>query len=173
MAVSCEMLLHPELLSSEQLLYIIKEVTCFSFIRQFYEAKDVIYFCIYYNTTYLQRRLNIANLESMPRHELLDVFHNYCVPYGQRKYRDSGRGKMLNKARPASPEPVVHLNTINNTQNRKFTHTQTSDRIKPPPDLLSGHLKRIKLDIKSKPVPEVNLWKRKMSIDCVSIAINR
>ncbi|KAL0879922.1 hypothetical protein ABMA27_002442 [Loxostege sticticalis] len=139
MAVSCEMLLHPELLSSEQLLYIIKE-----------------------------RRLNIANLESMPRHELLDVFHNYCVPYGQRKYRDSGRGKMLNKARPASPEPVVQLNTINNTQNRKFTHTQTSDRIKPPPDLLSGHLKRIKLDIKSKPVPEVNVWKRKMSIDATT-----
>lgn len=114
----------------------------------------------------------------MPRDELLEVFHHYCVPYGQRKYRDSGRGRMLNKTRQSSPEPAVKLNTfssngfMSNGQVRKSTHySDKSERLKPPPDLLSGHLKRIKLDIKSQKVLNVNNWKRKMSVDAVSICI--
>ncbi|XP_028042209.1 ashwin-like isoform X2 [Bombyx mandarina] len=62
MAVPHEMLLHPELLSNEQLTHIIE-----------------------------QRHLRIDGIEKMPRDDLLDLFHQYCVPYGQRKYRDSGR----------------------------------------------------------------------------------
>ncbi|XP_028167356.1 ashwin-like [Ostrinia furnacalis] len=136
MAVSCEMLLHPELLSNEQLLYIIKE-----------------------------RRLNISNLESMARYELLDIFHQFCLPYGQRKYRDTGRGRILNKARQSSPEPVAKLITINSSQYRKLVHLETSDRLKPPPDLFSGNLKNKKIDIKPQPALDLNILKRTAPID--------
>lgn len=68
-----------------------------------------------------------------------------------------------------SPEHVPKLNTLNISQNRKSQSNH--DRIKPPPDLLSGHMKRIKLD----KVPEknkiVNGTKRKMSVDEVSTCI--
>ncbi|XP_004930693.1 ashwin [Bombyx mori] len=111
MAVPHEMLLHPELLSNEQLTHIIE-----------------------------QRHLRIDGIEKMLRDDLLDLFHQYCVPYGQRKYRDSGRGKILNRTRHISPEPSRSLNKIKETR-----HT-TVERIKPPPDLLSGHMKRIKLE---------------------------
>lgn len=58
-----------------------------------------------------------------------------------------------------------------NTQNRKSQLTH--ERIKPPPDLLSGHMKRIKIESKSPDLMKdfnfVNINKRKMSIDAVSI----
>ncbi|XP_061714011.1 ashwin-like [Cydia pomonella] len=132
MAVPCEMLLHPELLTNEQLIYVLHE-----------------------------RHLRVPNLENMARDELLHIFHQYCVPHGQRRYRDSGRGKVLNKARPVSPPAPqkVSLNTAFNS--RKSVYSDHFERIKPPPDLLSGHMKRIKLENKDKDA----YLKRKMSID--------
>ncbi|XP_026752982.1 ashwin-like isoform X2 [Galleria mellonella] len=103
MAVPYEMLLHPELLTNEQLIQIIEE-----------------------------RHLRVSNMESIPRHELLEIFHNYCVPYGQRKYRDTGRGKLLNKTRQTSPEPKSALN--NNNHCRKLSQPWPTERLKPPPD---------------------------------------
>ncbi|XP_034829033.1 ashwin-like [Maniola hyperantus] len=143
MAIPCEMLLHPELLTNEQLMQIIQE-----------------------------RHLRIQNLHRMARDELLDLFHQFCVPYGQRKYRDSGRGKVLNKVRPSSPEPVVKLNTFNyNSVSKKSLHSPC-ERLKPPPDLLSCHMKRIKLDNQAQnnkyPSFSINVNKRKMSVDAVS-----
>jgi hypothetical protein len=110
-------------------------------------------------------------VDHLRRDELLEVFHKYCVPFGQRKYRDTGRGKILNQTRNLSPEPVIKLNVINNvySNNRKLMNCDKTDRIKPPPDLLSGHLKRIKLDIK--PALDVNTSKRKMSFESVSFLL--
>lgn len=102
----------------------------------------------------------------MARDDLLEMFHRFCVPYGQRKYKDSGRGKVLNKTRRMSPERVIKLNTINSSQNRKSQSNH--NRVKPPPDLLSGHMKRIKLDKVPEKIKIVNGTKRKMSIDAVS-----
>ncbi|XP_023943041.2 ashwin [Bicyclus anynana] len=143
MAIPCEMLLHPELLTNEQLIQIIQE-----------------------------RHLRVQNLHRMARDELLDLFHQFCVPYGQRKYKDSGRRKLLNKGRQPSPEPVVTLNTFNiNKESRKSLHSPC-ERLKPPPDILSCHMKRIKLDNKlqnsKSPCFDVNVHKRKMSVDDVS-----
>lgn len=137
MSVPCEMLLHPELLSNEQLTYIIQE-----------------------------RHLRIPNLENMRRDELLDVFHNYCVPYGQRKYRDSGRGRMLNKTRPMSPETPTKLDVM--LQEYKKSTNPGCTRLKPPPDLLSGHMKRIKIESSETPIKIQNYSKRKMSVDNIS-----
>lgn len=106
-------------------------------------------------------------MESMPRDELLEVFHNYCVPYGQRKQKDSGRGKMLNKTRQISPEPSPKLNVFNDIQNRKQSHSFT-ERLKPAPDLLSGHVKRIKIENNVKIANDINICKRKVTIDSVS-----
>ncbi|XP_049872828.1 ashwin-like [Pectinophora gossypiella] len=137
MNVPCDLLLHPELLTNEQL-------------------KDIIQ----------QRHLKIPYIEQMQRDDLLDLFHQFCVPYGQRRYRDSGRGKILNKTRQMSPERPPKFNTINTIESRKLSRTWSSDRIKPPPDLLSGHMKRIKLENKSPTVnKDVNNIKRKMSVD--------
>ncbi|CAH0399677.1 unnamed protein product [Chilo suppressalis] len=139
MSVPCDMLLHPELLSNDQLINIIQ-----------------------------QRHLHIPNVERMQRDELLELFHNFCVPYGQRKYKDTGRGKLLNQTRNMCSEPPVKLNVFNDSQSRKIPYPERCDRLKPPPDLLSGHLKRIKLDIR--PVSDVNNSKRKMSIDSATPA---
>ncbi|XP_068633896.1 ashwin-like [Battus philenor] len=133
--VSCDMLLHPELLTNEQLMAIIQE-----------------------------RQLRVPNMAVLPRDELLELFHHYCVPYGQRKYRDTGRGKMLNRSRHMSPESSPKLTLNNDNNNRKLGHSVT-ERLKPPPDLLSGHMKRIKLDNKVEITNDINLFKRKMSID--------
>lgn len=105
----------------------------------------------------------------MARDDLLELFHRFCVPYGQRKNRDSGRGKELNKSRRMSPEHIIKLNTIDISQNRKFQSNH--GRVKPPPDLLSGHMKRIKLDKEPEKIRLVNGTKRKMSIDAVSTSI--
>lgn len=115
----------------------------------------------------MQRHLHIGNLERMNRCELLEIFRNFCVPYGQRKYRDSGRGKVLNRTRHYSPEPagklVLHCDNHSNKTSRS-----NFDRIIPPPDILSGHMKRIKLESLAY---DVNNSKRKMSIDSVSISL--
>lgn len=110
----------------------------------------------------LQRHLRVENMERMSRCELIELFRNYCVPYGQRKYRDSGRGKVLNKNRNCSPEKVANLDVFCNNQCNKVSRSNY-DRIKPPPDILSGHMKRIKLDSLVS-----DYSKRKMSIDSVS-----
>lgn len=106
----------------------------------------------------------------MARDQLLELFHHYCVPYGQRKYRDSGRGKVLNRSRHLSPETGPKLNTMYSNE-RKSSHS-SKDRIKPPPDLLSGHMKRIKIENKTFTTFafKENNCKRKMSIDSVSIS---
>ncbi|CAH2046871.1 unnamed protein product, partial [Iphiclides podalirius] len=138
--ISCDMLLHPELLTNEQLISIIQE-----------------------------RHLRVPNMESMHRDELLEIFHQYCVPYGQRKYRDSGRGKILNKTRHISPEPTRKLNMFNDIQNRKQSNS-FNERLKPPPDLLSGHIKRIKIENKIVITNDNNNFKRKIAIDSLPIS---
>ncbi|KAG6447885.1 hypothetical protein O3G_MSEX005236 [Manduca sexta] len=103
----------------------------------------------------------------MQRDELLDLFHNYCVPYGQRKYRDSGRGKILNKARPMSPEPAKNIILMNNNQHKKMARMNT-DRLKPCPEVLAGHGKRIKLEHKVSfpdPIDIDNNNKRKICLE--------
>ncbi|XP_050348528.1 ashwin-like [Nymphalis io] len=144
MAVPCDMLLHPELLSNEQLIQVIQE-----------------------------RHLRINNLQIKARDELLDLFHQFCVPYGQRKYRDSGRGKILNEVRMSNAESAKNLDLINNNyiNNRKKTYSN-SERLKPPSDLLSGQMKRIKLDCNNIAFNNSNYYKRKMSIDGVSSSID-
>lgn len=105
----------------------------------------------------------------MDRCDLIELFKNYCVPYGQRKYRDSGRGKVLNKTR-RSPDPPPKLNILNHNRGRKMS-IDGSERLKPPPDLLSGHMKRIKLE---NPIHSEDTYcKRKMSVDSVSILHSR
>ncbi|CAH2243595.1 ashwin-like [Pararge aegeria] len=146
MAIPCEMLLHPELLTNEQLIQIIQE-----------------------------RHLRVQNLHRMARDELLDLFHQFCVPYGQRKYRDSGRGKILNKIRHSNPEPVVLFNTFNDSNVSRKSLRSPCERIKPPPDLLSCHMKRIKLDNKLQNHLsqnfDINVHKRKMSVDLESCEV--
>ncbi|XP_013191662.1 ashwin [Amyelois transitella] len=137
MAVPCEMLLHPELLSNEQLILIIQE-----------------------------RHLRMPDMERLPRDELLEIFHHYCVPYGQRKYRDSGRGRILNKTRQTSPDPKTKLNSQINSQSRKLMHPWPSERLKPPPEVMSGHCKMIKLEAKfSSTTINNDSSKRKSSIE--------
>lgn len=118
----------------------------------------------------------MQNLHRMARDELLELFHQFCVPYGQRKYRDSGRGKLLNKVRHTSPEPVVTLNIFSNNYGSKKSLRSTCDRLKPPPDLLSCHMKRIKLENKTQSNKsqnvEINVHKRRMSVDDVSSSIH-
>lgn len=116
----------------------------------------------------------MENLHNMRRDELLDLFHQFCVPYGQRRYRDSGRGKILNKVRNVSPEQFKTLNTFKSSVttttiklNRKTLHSDC-ERLKPPPDILSGQMKRIKLDSNITANDESKKNKRKMSIDAVS-----
>ena len=113
----------------------------------------------------------MENLQRMRRDELLDLFHQFCVPYGQRRYRDSGRGKVLNKTRNISPELVTTYNTFDNKSmikiNRKTLHSD-SDRLKPPPDTLSGQMKRIKLDNNLTSTDNISKNKRRMSVDAVS-----
>ncbi|XP_072932483.1 ashwin-like [Epargyreus clarus] len=136
MAVPLEMLTHPELLSNQQLLAVIHE-----------------------------RHLRIPNVESMPRDDLLELFHNFCVPYGQRKYRDRGRGKILNKTRQMSPERPFNLNSMNHpvfsNQNKTMLHSDGYERLKPPPDALAGHMKRIKITTLALPID--NNLKRKIT----------
>ncbi|XP_014356899.2 ashwin [Papilio machaon] len=132
--VPFEMLLHPELLTNEQLVTIIQ-----------------------------QRHLRVSNIDTMTRDDLLELFHHYCVPYGQRKPRDSGRGKALSRCRHTSPEPPVKMGLASDNQNKNFSH-MLNKRLKPPPDLLSGHMKRIKLDTK-KINNDFDTLKRKMSVD--------
>lgn len=120
-----------------------------------------------HNLSYLhlfQRHLRVPEIAVMARDDLLELFHRFCVPYGQRKYRDSGRGKLLNKTRHMSPEGASKLNKMDTCQSRK-SHSN-HNRITPP-DLLSGHMKRIKLDLPEK-IKDTNSFKRKMSIDAVS-----
>ncbi|CAF4849780.1 unnamed protein product [Pieris macdunnoughi] len=136
MASSCDKLLHPELMSNEELLLIIEE-----------------------------RRLRVPNLHTMQRDKLLSIFHNFCVPYGQRKYKDTGRGKVLNKNRNSSPESPSKLNavqSINNWHNLKTKSKPDDEKLNPPPDLLSGHIKRIKLDVNL--VKENDNFKRKVPV---------
>lgn len=64
---TCDMLLHPELLSNEQLITII-----------------------------IERYLKIPSLETMPREALLEVFNNYCIPFAQRR-RVTNRNKINSK----------------------------------------------------------------------------
>lgn len=113
----------------------------------------------------------MENLQRMKRDELLDLFHQFCVPYGQRRYRDSGRGKVLNKIRNISPDSVTTLNTFDNKStikiNRKKIYSD-SERLKPPPDILSGQMKRIKLDNNITSTDNMSRNKRKMSVDAVS-----
>lgn len=68
-----------------------------------------------------------------------------------------------------SAECIPKLNTLDISQNRKFQSNH--DRVKPPPDLLSGHMKRIRLDKEPDTNKLMNGTKRKMSIDAVSICI--
>ncbi|CAH2085010.1 unnamed protein product [Euphydryas editha] len=140
MAVPYDMLLHPELLSNEQLIQVIQE-----------------------------RHLRIENLRKKSRYDLLDLFHQYCVPYGQRKYRDSGRGKILNEFRMSNTDLAKTLDVINNNyiSNRKKAYSN-SERLKPSSDVLSGQMKRIKLDGNSTATGNVINNKRKMSIDTVN-----
>lgn len=105
-------------------------------------------------------------MDTMSRDDLLDLFHHYCVPYGQRKHRDSGRGKVLNR-RHVSPEPAATVCLASDNQNKNLSH-ELSKRLKPPPDLLSGHMKRIKLENK-KINNDFDTLKRKMSVDAVSV----
>lgn len=113
----------------------------------------------------------MPNLHTMQRDELLSIFHQYCVPYGQRKYKDSGRGKVLNKNRNSNSEspskPNTIYNGIINTNNYqlKFKRYHEDDLLKPPPD--TGHIKRIKLD--GNLVRETDKFKRKVPVDQVSI----
>ncbi|XP_047531075.1 ashwin-like [Vanessa atalanta] len=140
MAVPFDMLLHPELLSNEQLIQVIRE-----------------------------RHLRINNLQIKARDELLDLFHQFCVPYGQRKYRDSGRGKILNEVRMSNAESAKNLDAINNNyiNNRKKSYSNT-ERLKPSSDMLSGQMKRIKLDGNNIAFNNSHNNKRKMSIDAVN-----
>ncbi|CAK1555473.1 unnamed protein product [Leptosia nina] len=103
MATISNMLLHPELMNNEQLICIIKE-----------------------------RRLKIQNLHLLQRDELLSIFHQFCVPYGQRTYKD-----------------------------------KEHERLKPPPDLLCGHIKRIKLDTDAQVVKGSDKLKRKPTLDSI------
>ncbi|XP_045449775.1 ashwin-like [Melitaea cinxia] len=138
MALPYDMLLHPELLSNDQLMQII-----------------------------LERHLRIENLQKKSRYDLLDLFHQYCVPYGQRKYRDSGRGKILNEFRMSNANSPTDLDIINNNYiNRKKTYSNC-ERLKPSSDVLSGQMKRIKLDGNSTTGNSVTN-KRKMSVDTVN-----
>ncbi|CAG9562356.1 unnamed protein product [Danaus chrysippus] len=149
MAVPYEMLLHPELLPNEKLIQIIHE-----------------------------RHLRIPNLSNISRDELLGIFHQFCVPYGQRRYRDSGRGKMLNKCRQLSPERTFTMaisdNTINSPSCSQVSdngsnksHRSNEDRLKPASDLLSGQIKRIKID---RSIPNGSGAKRKSNVDPVNIS---
>ncbi|XP_038213955.1 ashwin-like [Zerene cesonia] len=142
MTMSCDMLLHPELMTNEQLIYIIQ-----------------------------QRHLRVPNILSMQRDDLLLLFHQFCVPYGQRKYKDSGRGKVLNKNRNTSPETTTKLNITNNAhvnvESRQIhlKYTIQNDRLKPPLDLISGHInKKMKLETKTV-INEFDKFKRKVPID--------
>lgn len=107
----------------------------------------------------------------MDRDHLLELFHHYCVPLSQRRYRDSGRGRILNKNRnlPAdsTPDWVKSENL-----NKAVKHH--SERIKPPPDLLSGHIKRIKISVEVEATPMTQdsheTHKRKYSMDTVSFS---
>ncbi|KPJ05156.1 PREDICTED: uncharacterized protein LOC106116821 [Papilio xuthus] len=132
--VPFDMLLHPELLTNEQLTTIIQ-----------------------------QRHLRVPNMDSMTRDDILELFHHYCVPYGQRKHRDSGRGKALSRGRHVSPEPPVKVGLASDNKNNNNVSHMLSKRLKPP-DLLSGHMKRIKLDNK-KINNESDTFKRKISVD--------
>lgn len=110
-------------------------------------------------------------MELMRRDELLDVFHNYCVPYGQRKYRDTGRGKLLNKTRQPSPEPAKKSNVTYGQEVKQTIVKLNCERLKPPPDVFSSHTKRIKIETKISPIAYndiFNINKRKVAIDPVS-----
>ncbi|KAJ8723528.1 hypothetical protein PYW08_003440 [Mythimna loreyi] len=145
MSVPFDMLLHPELLSNEQLICIIQE-----------------------------RHLRIPNICHMQRDQLLDVFHHYCVPYGQRKYRDSGRGRMLNKTRQPSPQPTKKLNIMTNQDNKRNNNNLNCERLRPPPDCLSSQPKRIKIETTIAPITDAtnfaNMSKRKICIDPTTLA---
>ncbi|VVC87073.1 unnamed protein product [Leptidea sinapis] len=137
MALPCDLLLHPELMNNQQLIYIIEE-----------------------------RQLRVPNIEKLSRDELLTIFHQFCVPYGQRKYRDSGRGKILNKSRNLTPEnspPKINI-AYGRPEHERILHRTHNDILKPTPDLLSGHMKRIKLDSLSV-LSNGDKFKRKLSID--------
>ncbi|KAG7298851.1 hypothetical protein JYU34_017304 [Plutella xylostella] len=143
MSVPCDILLHPYLLSNQQLI------------------------------SSLQERHLCVNLEEMDRDHLLELFHHYCVPLSQRRYRDSGRGRILNKNRnlPAdsTPDWVKSENL-----NKAVKHH--SERIKPPPDLLSGHIKRIKISVEVEATPMTQdsheTHKRKYSMDTSDTSAN-
>lgn len=173
MSVPFDMLLHPELLTNEQLISIIQEVKiAFFYFVIVPKQKEGLIFVFDF---YFQRHLRVPNMGFMQRDELLDVFHHYCVPYGQRKYRDSGRGKLLNRTRQPSPEPAKKLNIMINRQIVHNNNNAKCDRLGIPPDCLSSQIKRIKIETTIAPIADqtnfLNLSKRKMSIDSVSIAL--
>lgn len=123
---------------------------------------------------YFQRHLRIPNMGNMRRDELLDIFHHYCVPYGQRKYRDTGRGKLLNKTRQSGPEPAKKLNIMNNQEIKHSKGNPNCDTLRPPlEDFLSSNVKRIKIETTISPITNTdffNMNKRKIAIDSVSIS---
>lgn len=164
MAVPYEMLLYPELLSNEQLMCIIQEVG----VVIKYSNRKVLVLFYRLNFYYcLQRHLRVDNIEIMSREDLIDLFRNYCVPYGQRKYRDTGRGKVLNKTRNFSPEPAPKLCDVNLNHSPQESHLKR-ERLKPPPEALGGQIKRIRVENNVNRDKLDNI-KRKMTIDSVSI----
>lgn len=102
----------------------------------------------------------------MTRDSLLEVFHSYCVPYAQRRCKDNGRGNIrnINKMRSVNAQEtlITHVDIVDSVQNRVIR--LNTEGLKPPPDLLSGHMKRIKLtteiDKRSSFNCDVNIIKR-------------
>lgn len=175
MSVPFDMLLHPELLSNEQLIGIIQEVIIallllYQNLNQ-NKKRGLIFVIIFH----FQRHLRIPNMCLMQRDELLDIFHHYCVPYGQRKYRDSGRGKILNKTRQPSPDTTKKINMAVNQEIKRSISNPNCERLRPPQESLSSQIKRIKIETTIAPIIDTtnfsNLSKRKICIDSVSTAL--
>lgn len=80
----------------------------------------------------------------MPRDMLLEIFHNFCVPYAQRR-KDGNRNKNKTRKCDVSSSLLTKVDIVCSHQS-KLLHI-CSDNLKPPPDILAGHMKRIKLNV--------------------------
>ncbi|XP_077294916.1 uncharacterized protein LOC143917306 [Arctopsyche grandis] len=88
-------LLYPELLSTETLLQVL-----------------------------LERRVKVERLENMTRERLIEIFTQYCLPYGQRKCRRA----MQENAIKSSESIVGNLNERSTDFNKNINNKKESDQ---------------------------------------------
>ncbi|XP_066994292.1 ashwin [Anabrus simplex] len=122
------------------------------------------------------RCVQLRNIHTMSKDELVEVFHRVGVPLPQRTYKDNRRGKLLTKLRskqeklrekekPVEKSSNVTIGFNDASTSRNQDLRSSGDRLKPPPDAINFERKKIKLtsivSVKSNDLDNIQIKKIK------------